>query len=153
MKSYHGAGTLITRLTQMSNQCDPEVYQDGTEMFMTNTISSDDMEDWVKMIAADSGQRVDWCYAMGRAHILALGDLNRVKKSILKNRKVHDEGYTKAVREIPGNETENVSRQIDGIWEYNYQNRGLFRTWCSKCPGACLPQNHAGWDPTSEGHG
>jgi hypothetical protein len=24
---------------------------------------------------------------------------------------------------------------------------------CSKCQGRCLPQNHAGWDPTQEGHG
>ena len=24
---------------------------------------------------------------------------------------------------------------------------------CSKCRGKCMPQNHAGWDPTQEGHG
>jgi hypothetical protein len=24
---------------------------------------------------------------------------------------------------------------------------------CSKCRGICIPQNHAGWDPTQEGHG
>lgn len=139
----------------MSNRCDPEIYEHGEQIFMTNTISSDDMENWVQLIAKESGQKVDWCYAMGRAHILALGDIDRVRKFILKNRQFHDEGYTKAVGDISSShwDGEMTKRQLEGIWEYNYNNRGLFRNWCSKCPGQCFPQNHAGWDPTNEGHG
>lgn len=135
----------------MSDSCDPEVYKDGVTVFLTNTIRTASMEAWVQEIAKVSGQKVDWHWGCGRAEMLALGDLNRVRKAILQTRHMHDQGYLDALNELPASFRDNEEqsqKQIDGIWRYNQDENGLFRTLCSKCPGECRPQNHAGWDPT-----
>ena len=137
----------------MSDRCDPEVYDKGTIVFFTNTVSSKDMEDWVLAIARDSGQKVDWFWAGGRAVVQALGDLHKVRKAIIKTRDMHDKGYTKAVKELKCFRDEEIEEDIRDIWDYNYRTYDLWSYVCSKCRGRCMPQNHAGWDPTQEGHG
>ncbi len=135
------------------DKCDQEVYDKGTVVFITNTIRTPRMEEWVQKIAADSGQRVDWHQYAGRPVMKALGDLDRVRKAIIKNREMHDDYYVEAVKEYRHQEPEWIAEIIRGIWEYNYREHELGAYLCSKCSGRCLPQNHAGWDPTQEGHG
>lgn len=135
----------------MNDRCDEEIYNHGRTVFLTHTLSSVDMESWVQAIAKESGQKVDWHWGCGRAEMLAVGDLNRVRKAILKFKDMHDEAFADAIVDIFS--PDYIKRQIEGIWEYNRSQYGLFRTYCSKCPGECYPQNHAGWDPTQEGFG
>jgi hypothetical protein len=40
------------------------------------------MEQFVKMVAWHSGQRVDWHFYAGRAVVKAIGDIEKVKASI-----------------------------------------------------------------------
>lgn len=133
--------------------CDQKIYENGETVFLTNSIRTPDMETWVQAVAKESGQPVDWCYGCGRAEMLALGDLNRVRKAIIKTAALHDAGYAKAIQELKLFDKEDVTQQLNGIWEYNRRENGLFRNTCSKCSGECRAQNHAGWDPTQEGHG
>jgi hypothetical protein len=134
-------------------QCNKDIYDNGTIVFMTNTIRSVDMEAWTQAIAKESGQPVDWSMYAGRAVMQALGDLHKVRKSIINLRKMHDEGYTKAVLALGCFDKEFAEERVKGIWDYNYKEHDLWSYTCSKCRGRCLPQNHAGWDPTQEGHG
>lgn len=135
-------------------RCDQEVYDKGETVFLTNSIRTPDMEAWVQAVAKESGQRVDWRYGCGRAEMLTLGDLNAVRKAILKTSAMHDAGYEKAIKELGDMfDDDHIVHQLRGIWEYNRRENGLFRHTCSKCPGECFPQRHAGWDPTQEGHG
>ena len=62
--------------------CDPEILRNGEVVFKTDTIPSNAMEDWVREVAQKSGQRVDWCYQGGIAFVLALGDIDAVKRAI-----------------------------------------------------------------------
>lgn len=135
-----------------TEKCDPKIYKEGETVFLSNTIRSVDMEEWVQAIAKESGQPVDWRYGCGRAEMLALGNLNKVRKAILKLKDMHDRGYVKAIKELGSEmfDDEFVAKQIEGIWEYNRNTNGLFRNTCSKCPGECRGQNHAGWDPTRD---
>ncbi len=62
--------------------CDPEIYKSGEVVFVTNTIPSNAMEQWVRAVAKESGQPVDWHFVGGRAVVLALGNTLRVKVAI-----------------------------------------------------------------------
>lgn len=103
----------------MSDKCDFDVYTNGTTVFLTHTIRAKEIEIWVQKIALDSGQKVDWHYVGGRAFVLSLGNLNKVKATILANRKMHDDFYKKAVSKLRIFNEQEISRTIDGIWRYN----------------------------------
>jgi hypothetical protein len=70
--------------------CEPEIFKKGQSVFVTDSISSNRMESWVKEVAKHSGQRVDWHFFGGRANVLALGDLDAVKSSIQHLMPMHD---------------------------------------------------------------
>lgn len=70
--------------------CDREVFESGALVFVTHSIPSNAMERWVKRVADHGGQRVDWHFAGGRAHVLALGDLQRVQASLDALKPEHD---------------------------------------------------------------
>lgn len=103
----------------MSNRCDQEVYDNGTQVFLTHTLAAKDVEDWVQQIAKESNQKVDWHYGAGRAQVLALGDLEKVKEAIIKLRSIHDAAYIKAMRELACFEDFQSERVLKGIWQYN----------------------------------
>jgi len=107
----------------MSDRCNQEVYNDGVEVFLTHTIDSKDMERWVQTIAKDSGQKVDWHYGAGRAQVLAIGDLSKVRQAILKNKKMHDEHFILASQKYiihPSSyDKERIQGIVDGVWFYN----------------------------------
>ena len=77
--------------------CDPKLFSEGSVVFVTSSIGSCAIERWVKDIAEESGQPVDWSWHGGRAVILALGDLDAVCKAITKFMPVHDELYRRSV--------------------------------------------------------
>jgi hypothetical protein len=63
--------------------CDPEIFKDGLAV-CTFAAPAVVTEPWVKRVAADSGQRVDWHYSGGRVNMLYLGDYAKVKASVEK---------------------------------------------------------------------
>ena len=107
-------------------KCDKDIYENGTEVFFTHTIYADDLETWINKVAEESGQKVDWHYYAGRAIILAMGDICKVKVAICNNRKMHDEFYAKAVRALGASFTEEfINYQIEDMWRYNRQRHNL----------------------------
>lgn len=70
--------------------CDPEIWKNGTVVFITHTIPSNAMEGWVKMVKSQCGQPVDWSFMGGRAVVRALGDINRVCQAIFNCLPTHD---------------------------------------------------------------
>jgi hypothetical protein len=82
--------------------CDKRIFEEGVCVLITHSIPSCAMEGWVKKVAAESGQPVDWHFAGGRAVVLALGDTDRVRAAMEKLRPEHDALYRKAVDSIMG---------------------------------------------------
>jgi NTP pyrophosphatase (non-canonical NTP hydrolase) len=62
--------------------CDKDIYQNGDHIYTTHSIPPEEMEQFVKMVAWHSGQRVDWHFYAGRAVVKAIGDIEKVKASI-----------------------------------------------------------------------
>lgn len=54
-------------------KCDAEVFKHGQSLVALNARSMP-AEEWVQEVAKRSGQRVDWHYSGGVAHVLVLGD-------------------------------------------------------------------------------
>ena len=109
-----------------SLQCNSNVYENGTEVFFTHTIAADDVEKWVRTIAQESGQQVDWHYYAGRAIILAIGDLTKVKTAICNNRAMHDTFYSQAVHALGSDFTDDfIKGQLEDMWKYNCQRHSL----------------------------
>jgi hypothetical protein len=79
---------------------DTNIYENGECVMVTSTIGSNAIEKWVKRVAKRSGQPVDWHWFGGRALILALGDISRVKSTIVAMMPEHDRLYTDAVRKL-----------------------------------------------------
>lgn len=80
--------------------CDENVYKKGTHVFTTSTIPSNAMEGWVKEVAKRSGQRVDWYFFGGRAVVLALGDITKVRHTIELLMPEHDKLYEEACKKL-----------------------------------------------------
>lgn len=68
--------------------CDQDVRQNGKAVLMTHTFESEEIEDWVQLVAKESGQKVDWSWMGGRAVVRALGDLNKVYSAMGRNRHI-----------------------------------------------------------------
>ncbi len=103
----------------MTDRCNKEVYNNGTEVFRTHTISSSRIEEWVQEIREESGQNVDWSYSGGRAIILALGDISKVRETIWNLREGHDDLYWTALIGLEMFTHKSIAEQIKGIWSYN----------------------------------
>lgn len=73
-----------------AEKCNPDIYKDGTLVFMTHSIPSNELHKWVQMVAILSEQPVDWHFAGGRACVLALGDLPRVLSAITDLLPIHN---------------------------------------------------------------
>jgi hypothetical protein len=59
------------------DKCDAEVFQKGVSLAALDARSVH-AEPWVRAVAERSGQRVDWHYSGGIAHVLVLGDHAKV---------------------------------------------------------------------------
>jgi hypothetical protein len=103
----------------MTDRCNKEVYDNGVEVFRTHTIPSKELEKWVQKIRLDSCQNVDWSYSGGRAIILALGDIAKVRETINNLRETHDDLYWHALKKLVMFTDESIAEQVKGIWQYN----------------------------------
>lgn len=128
----------------MSDRCDQEVYDKGEIVFVTNTIRSSRMEEWVQKIAQDSGQRVDWHQFAGRPVMKALGNLHEVRKAIVKNKDMHDQYFQEALNELRSFRDDETFAQESawGIWKYNMSTYELDTYLCQTCRGVCDPNKH-----------
>lgn len=84
----------------MTTACDRKVYQKGAVVLVTDTIPASQVEPWVRKIAQDSEQRVDWHFFAGRIVIKALGDLTRVRAALQKHLPEHDRLREAEIRKI-----------------------------------------------------
>ena len=80
--------------------CDPKIFSEGQQVFTTSTIPSNAMEGWVRKVAQQSGQPVDWHFVGGRARVLALGDIERVQSVIAALMPEHDALMQKALEDL-----------------------------------------------------
>ena len=71
--------------------CAEDVYKNGVCVFVTDTIPSNAMERWVRKVAQESSQPVDWHFMGGRACVLTTGTVWRVVHAILKLKAEHDQ--------------------------------------------------------------
>ncbi len=62
--------------------CDPDVFANGVPIFVTHTIRSVQIEPWVRKMREQSGCRIDWHMAGGRAIVLALGDVEKARAAL-----------------------------------------------------------------------
>ncbi len=51
-------------------------------MFFIGGWEKNEIENWVQEVAKRSGQQVDWGYIGGRANIIGLGDLDKIRHTI-----------------------------------------------------------------------
>ena len=102
----------------LKEKCNSKVYKRGKVIFLTDSIPSEKIEEFVISVRKDSGQRVDWHYMGGRAVIKYLGDKNKVIESLKKFRNIHDEAYEKMMIESPVPTTkEYITKRINGYWD------------------------------------
>ena len=85
--------------------CDPEIFESGVILLITETRGAREFELWVEEIRKLTGQRIDWSYFAGRAVVRALGDIELIKATI------HDLKY-KHVRQV----TQGQDRAI--LWRF-----------------------------------
>ena len=69
-------------------RCNSEIFENGTCIGIVAGASALVIEAWVQLVAARSGQRIDWHYVGGRARVLALGDVQRAKQEFLYSRMI-----------------------------------------------------------------
>lgn len=68
-----------------SESCDTEVYKHGTHVFTLADVPSTDIDLWCEKLSNESGHKVDWHFAGGRACIRCLGNASEVINAIQKN--------------------------------------------------------------------
>jgi hypothetical protein len=81
---------------QLIEQCNKNVFQYGTPVMVTHTIEPRELDIWVKKVAQESGQQVDWHYFSARAIIRAIGNIQIVDSVIQRLLPEHDELYVQA---------------------------------------------------------
>jgi hypothetical protein len=64
-----------------ATRCDAEIFQDG-EIVCHFHAPAEPTEVWVRLVAATSGQRVDWSYCAGYAAVRFLGDEKLVRAAV-----------------------------------------------------------------------
>ena len=95
-------------------------WSEAEDVFITHTISNIDMEVWMKEVRKMSGQEVDFYNSCGRTGIHTLGDPQKVKIALRETRKIHDNGYIKAVLEVaPEKSVITIREQLDNLWSWN----------------------------------
>jgi hypothetical protein len=63
--------------------CNDKVFKKGHSAIILDGCSHR-VEKWVKAVAKESGQAVDWHYSGGRANVLYVGDFKKVQAAIEK---------------------------------------------------------------------
>lgn len=85
----------------MKEKCDSGVYKKGVHVYSSHSIEPEKFDVWVRKVAKESGQQVDWYYFGGTAVVKALGDIEKVRAVIQKlepeHQKLMDEVMIKAL--------------------------------------------------------
>lgn len=64
-------------------KCDEEILNHGTTLFAIHSLSSHEINDWVQEVANASKEKVDWRQFGGRAFILGMGDLDKIRRAMV----------------------------------------------------------------------
>ena len=59
--------------------CSQNVFEKGTPVLMVASVPQPMFEIWVQLVAARSGQQVDWSQYAGRQAVKALGDIPKAR--------------------------------------------------------------------------
>ncbi len=68
-------------VTEVPAPCKPDIFKNGHSIVVLDGCSYR-VEQWVKAVAKESGQPVDWHYTGGRANVLYLGDYDKIQAAI-----------------------------------------------------------------------
>lgn len=93
--------------------CDNDLFQNGTRLVRFSGPRSHTMDEWIKSIRAETGQRVDWHLAAGWAIVIASGDLECVRRAL----KAGIERLVDAYMACPDNFTRQPQRE-DVLWRW-----------------------------------
>jgi hypothetical protein len=74
-------------------EMDKEIYENGKTVFVSHSIPSKKFEKWVKSVAKECGLRVDWFCMGGRDVVRTLGDVETVRRTIVKLFPEHERLY------------------------------------------------------------
>lgn len=99
--------------------CDTDIYENGECVFITHTIRSPQIEEFVVKVREESGEPVDWHFAGGRARVLTTGDVSKVRDTLLANRELHDQLFKSRINRGFNESQEQIQRRIDGVWRFN----------------------------------
>ncbi len=59
-----------------------EVVQKGGYIAIIDAVEDERMDDWTRQIAAASGQKIAWIRTVRRRYFLALGDLEKARRTL-----------------------------------------------------------------------
>lgn len=88
-----------TQSTNKLTSCNQDIFDNGIEVFYTNSIPSNAMDVWVKQIAQISNEPVDWSFRGGIAVVKTTGNIPAVKQIIIKLLPEHNALQKKAYEE------------------------------------------------------
>ena len=77
--------------------CDPDIYENGTTVLVTHSMKDKAIEGWVKKVAEQSGQPVDWFWLGGRAIVRTTGDVATVRKTMYDLQEEHDQLFFESI--------------------------------------------------------
>lgn len=105
-------------MTLQQESCDRELWTHG-EVVCTFHARAKVAEDWVRMVAAFSGARVDWGYACGHCVVRCFGRDRRVVERTVQNCRpfLNAEGFQFAQRETAWTRfAYRVGRSVSRLW-------------------------------------
>lgn len=97
-----GRSSLFAEAKPVIADCDINIYEKGSTVFVVGDWTSEKMDEWVKKVAKQSGEKVDWHYEGGRARIRGLGDLEKIRNTIKAMLPELNEGITAHKKSIYG---------------------------------------------------
>jgi hypothetical protein len=93
--------------------CDQEVFQKGRSI-LAMSADSQSAEDFVVAVRERSGQRVDWHYSGGIAHVLYIGDREKVLEAVMYLKDMPD-SFVRIMRVYDGDDGLYRGGAVDGF--------------------------------------
>lgn len=79
---FHNNNMNNHKAVSIPDSCQEDIFNNGHTVFVLSGWEKDKIEEWVKEVASHSGEKVDWHYSGGKANILGLGDLEKIRNTI-----------------------------------------------------------------------
>jgi hypothetical protein len=83
------------------DKCNEDVYRNGTTVFTTHSTVSPIFDLWVRLVAAESNQSVDWHMFAGRSVVKTTGDVAIVLSTLHKMWPQYMEAHVRASKYTP----------------------------------------------------